>query len=282
MYGNIYVSHPYESDTVPRGGRMMNYETLVITKKDDVATVTLNRPDVHNAMDDTLMKELTRCFTTLSKDDSVAAIVLTGNGKSFCAGADLLWMKRMVTYTEEENKKDSRLLLDMYDAIYSCPKPVIGRINGHAFGGGIGLLAVCDITVTIPETKFAFSEVKLGIIPAVISTFVAPRMTVAAMRRFFITGERFDASVAQTIGLVDLVVPPEKLDEVVESCVAQVRSSSPSAVKEVKQLIEHLSTMDLEKYRDFTIRKISELRCSPEGQEGISAFLEKRKPTWKR
>jgi methylglutaconyl-CoA hydratase len=282
MYGNIYVSHPYESDTVPRGGRMMNYETLVITKKDDVATVTLNRPDVHNAMDDTLMKELTRCFTTLSKDDSVAAIVLTGNGKSFCAGADLLWMKRMVTYTEEENKKDSRLLLDMYDAIYSCPKPVIGRINGHAFGGGIGLLAVCDITVTIPETKFAFSEVKLGIIPAVISTFVAPRMTVAAMRRFFITGERFDASVAQTIGLVDLVVPPEKLDEVVESCVAQVRSSSPSAVKEVKQLIEHLRTMDLEKYRDFTIRKISELRCSPEGQEGISAFLEKRKPTWKR
>ena len=259
----------------------MNYETLVITKKDDVATVTLNRPDVHNAMDDTLMKELTRCFTTLSKDDSVAAIVLTGNGKSFCAGADLLWMKRMVAYSEEENRKDSRLLLDMYDAIYSCPKPVIGRINGHAFGGGIGLLAVCDITVTIPETKFAFSEVKLGIIPAVISTFVASRMTSADMRRFFITGERFDASVAQTIGLIDLVVPAEKLDEVVESCVAQVRSSSPSAVKEVKYLIESLHTMDREKYREFTIRKISELRCSPEGQEGISAFLEKRKPTWK-
>ncbi len=138
----------------------MNYETLVYSKKDDVATVILNRPDVHNAMNDVLMNELTRCFSQLSRDDSLTAVILTGNGKSFCAGADLTWMKNMVNFSKEENKKDSRLLLDMYETIFSCPKPVIGRINGHAFGGGIGLLAVCDITITVPEMKFAFSEVK--------------------------------------------------------------------------------------------------------------------------
>lgn len=282
MYGNIYVSHSYECDTVPRGGDLMNYQTLVITKKDDIVTVTMNRPDVHNAMNDVLMKELTDCFKHLSKDDSLSSIILTGNGKSFCAGADLLWMKRMVNFSEEENKKDSRLLLDMYETIYSCPKPVIGRVNGHAFGGGIGLLAVCDVTITVPETKFAFTEVKLGIIPAVISTFVAPRMSPADMRRFFITGERFDSSVAQTIGLIDLVVPADVLDTTVDSCAEQIRSSGPYAVKEVKQLIDNLLQMDNQEYKEFTVEKISELRVSQEGQEGITAFLEKRKPNWKK
>ena len=260
----------------------MNYETLVYTKKDDVATVTLNRPDVHNSMNDVLMNELTRCFTQLSHDDSLTAIILTGNGKSFCAGADLTWMKNMVNFSKEENKKDSRLLLDMYETIYSCPKPVIGRINGHAFGGGIGLLAVCDITITVPEMKFAFSEVKLGIIPAVISTFVSQRMTSADMRRFFITGERFDSILANKIGLIDLIVLPEKLDDAVNSCVEQVRLSGPNAVKEIKHLIDNLKKMDVKKYKEFTVEKISELRVSKEGQEGINAFLEKRKPNWKR
>jgi methylglutaconyl-CoA hydratase len=260
----------------------MNYETLVYTKKDDVVTVALNRPDVHNAFNDVLMNELTRCFKQLATDDSVAAVILTGNGKSFCAGADLSWMKRMVSYSKEENKKDSYLLLDMYETIHSCPKPVVGRINGHAFGGGIGLLAVCDITITVPDVKFAFSEVKLGIIPAVISTFVAPRMSPADMRRLFITGERFDSVVANKIGLIDLVVPSEKLDDSVNSCVEQVRSSGPFAIKEVKHLIYSLHEMDIKKYKEFTVEKISELRVSKEGQEGINAFLEKRVPNWKR
>jgi methylglutaconyl-CoA hydratase len=260
----------------------MNYETLVYSKKDDVATVILNRPDVHNAMNDVLMNELTRCFSQLSRDDSLTAVILTGNGKSFCAGADLTWMKNMVNFSKEENKKDSRFLLDMYETIFSCPKPVIGRINGHAFGGGIGLLAVCDITITVPEMKFAFSEVKLGIIPAVISTFVARRMKPADMRRLFITGERFDSMIAHEIGLVDLVVPPEKLDDAANSCVEQVRSSGPKAIKEIKHLIDNLIKKDVEKYKEFTVEKISELRVSPEGQEGINAFLEKRKPNWKR
>jgi methylglutaconyl-CoA hydratase len=260
----------------------MNYQTLVITKKDDITTVALNRPDVHNAMNEILMDELTRCFQQLSIDDTVTAIILTGNGKSFCAGADLTWMKKMVTYSQEENKKDSRLLLDMYESIHSCPKPVLGRINGAAFGGGIGLLAVCDITITVPEVTFAFSEIKLGIIPAVISTFVASRMTPAAMRRLFITGERFDSATAQKIGLIDIIVTPEKFDETINSCIEQVHSSGPHAIKEVKHLIYNLQKMDIKEYKEFTVEKISELRASEEGQEGIKGFLEKRKPSWRK
>jgi len=260
----------------------MKYETLILDKTNDVMTITLNRPDVHNAMNDVLMNELTQCFKELSGDSSTSVVVLTGNGKSFCAGADLTWMKRMVSYSKAENKKDSRLLLEMYETMYSCPKPLIGRINGAAFGGGIGLLAVCDITVTIPDVKFAFSEVKLGIIPSVISTFVALRMTPADMRRLFITGERFDAAVAHEVGLIDLIVPPENLDSTVQSCVEQVRSSGHLAVKEVKHLLQNLKRMERKKYTEFTVEKIAELRVSPEGQEGINAFLEKRKPNWKR
>jgi methylglutaconyl-CoA hydratase len=259
----------------------MIYETLVSTKKDDVATVTLNRPDVHNAMNAQLIKELTQCFHHLSGDDSVSAIVLTGNGKSFCAGADLSWMKQMVKYSKEENQSDSQILLDMYETINSCAKPLIGRVNGHAFGGGIGLFAVCDITIAVPELKFGFSEVKLGIIPAVISTFIAQRMKPSDMRRFFITGERFDTRIAHDIGLIDLVVDAEKLDDAVTSCVEQLHSSGPLAVKECKQLIANLLTMEKGAYKQFTVEKISELRVSREGQEGITAFLEKRKPNWK-
>lgn len=260
----------------------MNCQTLTITKKDDVVTVALNRPDVHNAMNETLMNELTQCFQQLSRDATVRVVILTGNGKSFCSGADLNWMKSMVRFSKEQNQKDSRLLLDMYESIYSCTKPVIGRVNGPAFGGGLGLLAVCDITVTIPDIKFGFSEVKLGIIPAVISTFVAPRMKPADMRRLFITGERFDSTVAQNIGLIDLIVPPDKLDDAVNSSVEQLRSSGPIAIIEIKHLIDSLRMMDVKKYKEYTIEKISELRVSPEGQEGITAFLEKRTPNWKR
>ena len=261
---------------------MTTYETLVCTKKDDTLTVMLNRPDVHNAMNETLMRELTACFKDLARDSSVRTVILTGSGRSFCAGADLTWMKQMIHFSKEENRRDSRLLLEMYETIHSCPKPLIGRVNGAAFGGGIGLLAVCDITVAPPETVFAFSEVKLGIIPSVISTFVAPRMSPAAMRRLFITGERFDAAVAHEVGLIDLVVPAERLDTVVDACVEQVGSSGPVAVSEVKQLLYKQVELDHHDYKEHTVDTIAELRVSLEGQEGISAFLEKRKPRWKR
>jgi methylglutaconyl-CoA hydratase len=223
------------------------------------------------------MKELTSCFKELYHDNS-RCIILTGKGKSFCAGADLNWMKSMVNYSREENIKDSRLLVNLYETIYSCPKPVIGRINGHAFGGGIGLIAVCDIAIALPNLKFAFSEVNLGIIPSVISTFIAPRVSPANMRRLFITGERFDSQTALQIGLLDFVV--EDLDEKVEFYVEKLKSSGPVAIKEVKNLIRNLMEMDIKRYKEFTVEKIAELRISEEGQEGISAFLEKRKPRW--
>ena len=258
----------------------MKYETIEIQKSKDIVTVCLNRPEVHNAMNEKLMKELTSCFKDLSSDDSVRTIILTGNGKSFCAGADLNWMKSMAKYTKEENVKDSKLLLDLYEAIYNCPKPVIGRINGHAFGGGLGLFAVCDITIAVPDCKFAFSEVKLGIIPSVISTYIVRRIRLSTMRRLFITGERFNSEYAKEIGLIDYVVPQEEIDEKIEKYVELLQSSGPNAMKEVKNLVNACEKMDRDSYKKHTVNKISELRVSEEGQEGINAFLEKRKSKW--
>ena len=258
----------------------MKYETIEIQKENNVATIFLNRPDVHNAMNEKLMKELTTCFHELGKDDSIRTIILTGKGKSFCAGADLNWMKSMAKYSKEENINDSRLLLNLYEAIYKCPKPVIGRVNGHAFGGGIGLFAVCDIIIAVPDCKFAFSEVKLGIIPAVISTYIVRKIGLSNMRRLFLTGERFNSEYAKEIGLIDYVITPEELDEKIKNYTELLQSSGPIAIVEVKKLIDSCENMDREKYKEHTVEKISELRVSKEGQEGINAFLEKRKSKW--
>ena len=258
----------------------MKYETIEINREDDIVTVNLNRPDVHNAMSEQLMKELINCFKEISKDDNVRIIILTGNGKSFCAGADLNWMKSMAKYTMEENIRDSKLLLDLYEAIYSCPKPVMGKINGHAFGGGIGLIAVCDITIGIPGKKYAFSEVNLGIIPSVISTYIVRRIGLSNMRRLFITGERFTSEYAKEIGLLDYVVSEEEFDSKIQKTIEQLRSSGPKAIEEIKKLVNNYEKLDIEKYKKHTVKKISELRVSDEGQEGINAFLEKRKSEW--
>jgi len=260
----------------------MKYETIDVFKEKDVVTVQLNRPELHNAMNEKLMKELTSCFKELCQDDNIRIIILTGSGKSFCAGADLNWMKSMVRYSKEENIRDSRLLLDLYETIYNCLKPIIGRINGHAFGGGIGLLAVCDITIAVPGLKFAFSEVKLGIIPSVISTFIVKRIGIANMRRLFITGERFNSEYAKEMGLIDYIVPEKEFDTEIQKYVEQLRSSGPNAIKEVKNLVDKCQQMDVERYKEFTVKKIAELRVSQEGQEGINAFLEKRKSKWSR
>jgi len=258
----------------------MKYETIEVFKEKDVVTVQLNKPEVHNAMNEKLMKELTSCFKELSRDDNTRIIILTGNGKSFCAGADLNWMKSMVKYSIEENIQDSKLLLDLFETIYNCPKPVIGRINGHAFGGGLGLLAICDITVAIPGLKFAFSEVKLGIIPSVISAFIVKRIGIANMKRLFITGERFNSEYAKKIGLIDYVIPEEEFDAEIQKYTEQLRSSGPRAIQEVKNLVDKCQKMNVERYKEFTVKKIAELRVSHEGQEGINAFLEKRKSKW--
>lgn len=258
----------------------MRYGTIKVKKEGKIATIFLCKPEVHNAMDEKLMKELTGCFKELSEDKNIRVIVLTGEGKSFCAGADLNWMKKMVNYSKEENKEDSRLLTELYESIYSCSKPVIARVNGHAFGGGIGLFAACDIVVAASGCKFAFSEVKLGVIPAVISTYVGRRISVSSMRRLFLTGERFGSEYAKEIGLVDYVVPEKDVDSEIRRHVELLLSSGPNAMKEVKILLSKYEEMDIEEYKEFTIEKISELRVSEEGQEGINAFLEKRKTNW--
>jgi len=258
----------------------MKYKNIEVQKKENFATIFLNRPDVHNAMNEELMVELTSCFKKISKEKKIRAIVLTGKGKSFCAGADLNWMKSMAKYSMKENIADSKILLNLYEEIYSCPKPVIARVNGHSFGGGIGLFAVCDIVIATNNCKFAFSEVKLGIIPAVISTYVVKRIGPSNMKRLFITGERFDSNYAKEIGLVDFVASEKKFDEIVKKYTDVLLSSGPNAIFEVKKLVDAYEKKDITMYKKHTVKKISELRVSDEGQEGINAFLEKRKSKW--
>jgi len=258
----------------------MNYKTIELQKNDNVLTIFLNRPKVHNAMNEKLMKEVTYCFKDCSKNKSIKVIILTGKGKSFCAGADLNWMKSMANYSKKENIEDSKLLLDLYDSIYNCPKPTIAKINGHAFGGGLGLFAVCDITIAKPECKFAFSEVKLGIIPSVISSFIVKKIGLSNMRRLFITGEKFDSEYAKKIGLIDFVKNEDEIDSFLEKYVKILSSSAPKAIHEIKKLVNNCEKLDTNKYKKHTIEKIAELRVSEEGQEGIKAFLEKRKTKW--
>jgi methylglutaconyl-CoA hydratase len=258
----------------------MKYETLEIQIENNVATVFLNRPDVHNAMNEKLMRELAECFKNFYLDNDIRTIILTGKGKSFCAGADLNWMKSMAKYDKKENIKDSRLLSNLFESIYNCPKPVIAKVNGHAFGGGLGLFAVCDIAIAVPDCKFAFSEVKLGIIPSVISTYIARRISLSNMRRLFVSGERFNSEYAKSIGLIDFVVPYDEFDKKVKKYIDILQSSGPVAIKEIKKLVNACENMDRKNYIEHTIEKIAELRVSKEGQEGIKAFLEKRKSKW--
>jgi methylglutaconyl-CoA hydratase len=258
----------------------MKYKTLEIQIENDVATVHLNRPDVHNAMNEELMRELTDFFKKIANENGTRIIILTGKGKSFCAGADLNWMKSMAKYDKKENIKDSRLLSNLFESIYNCPKPVIAKVNGHAFGGGLGLFAVCDIAIAVPDCKFAFSEVKLGIIPSVISTYVNRRISIANMRRLFLTGERFNSEYACNIGLIDFVCKEDEIDKKIEKYIKIFSSSGPNAIKEIKNLVDCCENMNRKDYIEHTIEKIAELRVSEEGQEGINAFLEKRKSKW--
>jgi methylglutaconyl-CoA hydratase len=258
----------------------MKYETIDIQIEENTITINLNRPDVHNAMNEKLMKELADCFNEIKKDNNIRIVILTGKGKSFCAGADLNWMKSMASYSKKENIEDSRLLLNLYEEIYNCPKPVIAKVNGHAFGGGLGLFAVCDLVFAVPDCKFAFSEVKLGIIPSVISTYIIRRIGISNVRRLFITGERFDSEFGKEIGLIDKVVTEEKIDEEIKKYIKIINSSGPISIQEVKKLTDAFEKMSLSNYKEHTVKKIADLRISKEGQEGINAFLEKRKTKW--
>lgn len=253
-------------------------KTVRVETKGDVATIRLARPDVRNALDDVLIAELTQAFVALPP--SARVVVLAGEGAAFCAGADAQWMKRSKSYTREENERDAARLAALLKAIDEFPRPVVARVHGAAMGGGAGLVAACDMAVADDQAKFGFPEVRLGLAPAVIATFVLPRIGLRAARRYFLTGERFDAAQALRLGLVHEVVPPGDLDGRVDALVRELLQGGPCALEAAKGLLRDVAGLPREQAIERTIRAIADLRVSPEAQEGLSAFLEKRKPNW--
>jgi methylglutaconyl-CoA hydratase len=245
-----------------------------------VATLTLARAEVHNAFDDALIVSLTAEIERLGKAD-IRAIVLAAEGRSFSAGADLNWMKRMASYTEAENRRDAGALAELMRALNDCPKPTIARVQGAAFGGGVGLVACCDMAVAADTATFCLSEVKLGLIPAVISPYVTRAMGARAARRYFLTAEVFGAAEAHRLGLVHEVVPPDALDGALEALLAKLLAAGLAAAAESKALIARVAEgeVDAAMIAD-TAARIARVRVSPEGREGIAAFLDKRKPAW--
>jgi len=244
-----------------------------------VARVTLNRPDMHNAFDDHMIKELTDCFAALGDNARVRLVILTGAGKSFSAGADLNWMKRAAAQGEEANRADAERLAVMLQILNGCPKPVVGLINGPAYGGGVGLAACCDIAVAASTAVFGLTEVRLGIIPAAISPFVLAKIGQSAARRWMLTGARFGADEALRIGLVHQVV--DDLNRAAEVLIADILASGPQAIGDMKALVSEVAgrTIDTQ-LLTLVAHRIAVRRASDEGKEGIAAFIEKRKPAW--
>lgn len=250
-----------------------------------VATITLNRPEIHNAFNDELISSLTKKFKEINSDDSVQVVVLTGAGKSFCAGADLNWMKSMIDYSEEENIKDSQALSDLFQTINQCSRPVIGKINGAALGGGAGLVAVCDYVLASEKALFGFTEVMLGLVPAVISPFVIAKIGESNARATFLTGERFDAPKASSLGLVHQVSLERHFHNDCDELVKKFLRPAPGAQVAAKSLIQNVVALEKESYETlskYTCETIAKRRVSNEGQEGMNALLEKRRPNWKK
>jgi methylglutaconyl-CoA hydratase len=259
----------------------MSYQHLRRADEGSVTTVTLSRPDSHNALNAELIGELTRCFEEISDDESVRVVVLAGEGRSFCAGADIGYMRETATFSYEENLEDARRLAMMYWTIDECPKPLVARVQGAAMGGGAGLVAVADVAVADAGARFAFSEVRLGIAPASISHFVVRKVGPSHARSLFVTGERFDAERAREIGLVHHVLSEEELDASVDEKVGELLQGGPVAQATIKALLRRLETTEPMETPGLSSRVISELRTGEEGQEGLAAFLEKRDPSWR-
>jgi len=253
-------------------------DNLLVGTSSGVMTVSLNRPDVRNALDDSLIARLTDVFRSV--DDDVRVVVLRGEGKAFCAGGDLAWMQRSIDYTEAENLADAQALGGLFLAIDECPCPVIGQVHGAAFGGGVGLACVCDVVVAAEGTKFCFSEVKLGLSPAVISAFAIRKIGASQARRYFLTAEVFDAEEAKRIGLAHEVAGVENLEARVGDVVDALLANGPKAVRQAKALSKHVAYLDSQAALEASVKVIAALRVSEEGQEGVRAFLEKRPPSW--
>ncbi|MCA1855693.1 enoyl-CoA hydratase/isomerase family protein [Massilia oculi] len=259
----------------------MEYQTLTVSIDDKVAAVTLNRPDLRNAFNEHAIAELALAFEELGRMETVRAIVLAANGPAFCAGADLNWMKKMAGYSHSENQQDAARLADMLRTIYLCPKPVVAKVQGDCYAGGMGLVAACDIVVASELAHFCLSEVKLGLIPATISPYVIKAMGEQASRRYFLTAERFDAIEALRIGFAHEVVAPEALDATVAGIVKALVGNSPNAVREAKKLVREVVGQPVDDALLLdTAGRIAEIRASLEGREGVASFLEKRKPGW--
>jgi methylglutaconyl-CoA hydratase len=259
---------------------MPNDAVLERSQEGKVAYVRLNRPDVRNAFNAELIAALTQTFDELAVDSGVRAIVLSGEGKVFCGGADVLWMRDSLDLSFEQNIDDARAMSDMFRAIDRCPKAVIGKIHGAALGGGAGLVSVCDIAVASSDAAFGFTEVKLGIIPAVISPFVLSKIGVSNARALFLTGERFDAKRAHHIGLVHEVVVADTLDVSIERIVNEILTAGPSALAAAKELISRVRETSYTESRQLTAEAIAKQRITLEGQDGLRAFLERRKARW--
>ena len=253
---------------------------LHVEVQNSVAKVTLNRPDVRNAFNDALIQELTAWAESVHPGGPLRAAVLSGAGKVFCAGADLTWMAKTITYSHEENIRDARALARMLESLNRLPIPLIARVHGAALGGGIGLAAVCDIVVAAEDAIFGFTEVKLGIVPAVISPFAIAKIGESAARELFLTGARFTAARAREIGLVHTVVDAADLDRAVSKHLNDLASSGPRAVAAAKALIASVVSSDADAAAEHSIEAIARQRVSAEGQEGMRAFLEKRTPAW--
>jgi methylglutaconyl-CoA hydratase len=247
-----------------------------------VAEVWLNRPEVRNAFNDGVIAELAATFRTLGADAELRAIVLGGHGKAFCAGADLSWMRAMAGYSWEENHADAARLAEMLYTIWSCPLPVVGRMHGDCYAGGVGLAAVCDVLVAADGMHFCLSEARLGLLPATIGPYVVRALGEQAARRYFTTAERFSAGQAQRLGFVHELVAPELLDAKVAEIVAALVANGPAAVKACKQLVKDVAARPIDAgLRDDTARRIADIRASAEGREGVQSFLDKRDPAWR-
>jgi methylglutaconyl-CoA hydratase len=256
-------------------------QAIRISAQGGVATVVLSRPDVRNAFNDEVIAELSQAFIQLGDDPQVRAIVLMAEGPAFCAGADLNWMRRMADYSREENEQDAEKLAFMLRTIYECPKPTIARVQGDVYAGGMGLVACCDMAVSVDTANYCLSEVKLGLIPATIGPYVIRAMGPRASHRYFLTAERFSAAEARRIGFVHEVVPADQLDATVSTWVQALLAASPNAIKECKKLVQYVADRDITRLLiDHTVKAIADIRASDEGKEGVQSFLNKRKPAW--
>ncbi len=264
----------------PRPYKFMTYQTLLYEIKNQVATVTLNRADVHNAFNETVIAELTDSFQNIAKDPQVRVALLTGAGPSFSAGGDLNWMKRSAAASREENIQEAKNLHQMLTSIAQCPKPVVAKINGPAFGGGVGLSAAVDIAFAYKSALFALTEVRLGLAAAIISPFVIRKLGPSRFRELALTAERFSAQQAREYGLVQQCGDPEQIDELVEVKINAIKAGGPEALRETKKLIDNIQFLSLQEAESYTAQVLADRRASAEGQEGIAAFFEKRKTNW--